>query len=226
MRTEDKKIKIEDRISDEKLIDQLKKEWEKIETREKREQTIDKLKSGSKEVAKWLLITAAISGVLVVAAVAPNIFSAFGRSGLHRRFYKKADAEKALNSFKRSKSMKLTKKEGDTYYFEITPKAKRTITRFCLEELSIKKQEKWDGIWRIVIFDIPRKANTARDAIRKKLRDLGFYHLQMSTFIYPFECEEEINFLKDYYGLGNQVRLIGANYIDSDNDLKKIFQLS
>lgn len=225
MKVKNKKIKIEDRIENKKLIEQIKKEWEKIEIREKQQKIVDTVKSGSKEVAKWLLVTAAISGVLVVAAVAPNMFAAFGKSGLHRRFYKRADAKRSLDNFKRSKLMKLIKKEGNTYYFEITPRAKKKITQFCIEELSITRPEKWDGVWRIIIFDIPRKANSARDAIRKKLNDLGFYHLQMSTFIYPFECEEEINFLKEFYGLGNQVRLIRATYIDDDSDLKQFFQL-
>ena len=65
---------------------------------------------------------------------------------------------------------------------------------FKIDEMEIKKPAKWDGEWRIVIFDIPERFKKAREALRKKLKDLGFIKLQESVFAFPYECEDEINF--------------------------------
>src|SRR3989344_4682297 len=46
--------------------------------------------------------------------------------------------------------------------------------KFKIDEMEIKKPAKWDGEWRIVIFDIPERFKKAREALRKKLKDLGF----------------------------------------------------
>jgi DNA-binding transcriptional regulator PaaX len=37
---------------------------------------------------------------------------------------------------------------------------------------------KWDEKWRIVAFDIPEKFKTGRDALRRKLKEVGFHELQ------------------------------------------------
>jgi DNA-binding transcriptional regulator PaaX len=47
-----------------------------------------------------------------------------------------------------------------------------------VEEVKLKKPEKWDKKWRIVIFDIPNKKKPARNTLTEKLKKLGFYHLQ------------------------------------------------
>ena len=56
-----------------------------------------------------------------------------------------------------------------------------------------------DGEWRIVIFDIPEKFKKAREALRMKLKELGFLELQKSVFIFPYECEDEINFIVEVF---------------------------
>jgi len=55
----------------------------------------------------------------------------------------------------------------------------------------------WDSYWRMVIFDIPQERKKLRDALRRKLKDLGFGQWQRSVYITPFDLQEEINqFLK------------------------------
>jgi phenylacetic acid degradation operon negative regulatory protein len=57
--------------------------------------------------------------------------------------------------------------------------------------------KRWDGYWRIVIFDIPEEDKKLRDALRYKLTELGFGQWQRSVYITPFDLEEEMNqFLK------------------------------
>jgi phenylacetic acid degradation operon negative regulatory protein len=56
---------------------------------------------------------------------------------------------------------------------------------------------KWDGCWRLVVFDVPRARNTCRDKLRRYLRDNGFGCLQNSVWITPDLLEEERQILGD-----------------------------
>ena len=54
------------------------------------------------------------------------------------------------------------------------------------------RKEKWDGKWRMVAFDIPDASRKGRNALRYRMRLGGFYELQESLFLYPYDCEKEI----------------------------------
>jgi len=54
---------------------------------------------------------------------------------------------------------------------------------------------------------------------------MGFYQLQKSVFIYPFECSNEINFVIEFFNLRPFVRQILAERIDNELHLKKIYTL-
>jgi len=50
---------------------------------------------------------------------------------------------------------------------------------------------KWDGRWRLVLFDVPTAQNSHRKRLRRYLRDKGFGYLQNSAWITPDPLEEE-----------------------------------
>jgi phenylacetic acid degradation operon negative regulatory protein len=50
---------------------------------------------------------------------------------------------------------------------------------------------KWDGRWRLVLFDVPTTQNTRRTQLRRYLRKRGFGYLQNSVWITPDALEEE-----------------------------------
>jgi|SRR3989344_6021493 len=94
-----------------------------------------------------------------------------------------------------------------------------------VRELKINKPKIWDRFWRIVIFDIPEDKKRARDALAKKLKELGFYTLQKSVFIFPYECKEEINFITKLFKIESCVRHILAKETDVDYYLIRKFNL-
>jgi len=49
----------------------------------------------------------------------------------------------------------------------------------------------WDGHWRLVLFDVPTRANAQRERLRRYLRARGFGCLQKSVWITPDPVEEE-----------------------------------
>jgi len=81
-----------------------------------------------------------------------------------------------------------------------------------------------DGVWKLVIFDIPEKQKYVRVILRAKLKALQFKKWQNSIWISPFaldeEIEEELNELaKKYF-----VRLIKTTDINFTEDLEKMFE--
>jgi phenylacetic acid degradation operon negative regulatory protein len=54
------------------------------------------------------------------------------------------------------------------------------------------QSKKWDKYWRLVIFDISEKQKSSRDALRRKLVELGFGQWQKSIYISPFDIEEDM----------------------------------
>lgn len=104
---------------------------------------------------------------------------------------------------------------------EIEAKRHQIVSR----ALSIKKRKKWDGKWRVVVFDVPEKKRTFRDIIREHLKAIGFKKLQHSVFIFPYPCEPEILALVDVYGAASFVRVMTVSDIDNAEQLKKAFSL-
>ena len=103
---------------------------------------------------------------------------------------------------------------------------KKHALRYQLDEMKVIIPSKWDRVWRIVIFDIPEKKKQAREALRKKLKELGFSELQKSVFVFPYECENEIYFICEIFEIRNCVRYIRAVHINNEAELKLKFGLN
>lgn len=103
---------------------------------------------------------------------------------------------------------------------------KKLLVKYKFDDLTIPKPEVWDRSWRIVIFDIPEKRKKAREVLREKLESLGFNQLQKSVFVYPYECQKEIDLVAKIYEIEPYVFFIRANYIDSERLVKAKFDLA
>src|SRR3989344_2778888 len=72
---------------------------------------------------------------------------------------------------------------------------------------------KWDGKWRLVIWDIPEKRRLARDLLRFKLKQLGFTQWQKSVWASKINCTEVLrNFIKQV-GIEDWVMIIESDNI-------------
>ncbi len=107
----------------------------------------------------------------------------------------------------------------------LSDRGKKYALSYQLDEMKIKPMVRWDGKWRLVAFDIPEKRKKAREALRIRFRQIGLLEFQKSVFVHPYTCEDEIDFLIEFYEVRPYVRKILAHSIDNEMHLKQKFGL-
>lgn len=115
-------------------------------------------------------------------------------------------------------------KSNDAYRIEMTQDGFNMQLHRRFVNLKLPRAMRWDGKWRIVMFDIPEQARASRDALRRKLKLLGFAEFQKSVFVYPYACDEEIQFTLSYFEISDHVYLLTSE-INPDSRLRSKFKL-
>jgi len=88
-----------------------------------------------------------------------------------------------------------------------------------------QKEKKWNKKWFMVFFDVPEIQRNKRDYLRKFLNKIGFYRYQKSVYIFPYECEEEINLIKKIVEGAKYMKYIIAEKIEDEGAIKTFFKL-
>ncbi|MCL5784559.1 MAG: hypothetical protein M1142_04375 [Patescibacteria group bacterium] len=73
--------------------------------------------------------------------------------------------------------------------------------------------EKWDGKWRLVVWDIPEKRRQARDLLRFKLKQLGFKQWQQSIWASKINCTKLLRDFIKQVGIEDWVMVIESDNI-------------
>lgn len=176
------------------------------------------------EIAKIILATVGVAGILVVAFTAPNVMSAFAPFVKGKSRPNKLQIKKSLDYLSR-KGLVTIKKEGNRTVLTLTNEGKEKYHKLYTDQLTLPVSKKWDGKWRVVCFDIPEKYKINRMAFLEKLKELGFVPLQKSILIWPYDCEQEIELLSEAYEILPFVRFMVVERIDKSHALKKQFNL-
>ena len=127
-----------------------------------------------------------------------------------------------LRLLKLNKFITVKKDRENENFVSLSEKGRQRVRKILLDELSIKKPKRWDGKWRIVIFDIPEHQRKIRNSLRMRLKILGFTEFQKSVFAFPYSCEDEINILVNFFNLSENVRYLESS-LSYDADLRKFF---
>lgn len=171
-----------------------------------------------KDVTSFVLGTVALTGMLGVAMVAPNVLSAMGKLGLvpGRR-------QKEIINRTRDRLIKSGLLERDGFKVRLTAKGEVALRRLQIREFKQDQPKRWDGKWRVLIFDIPNRRKGLRDKVRHTLRSIGFVKLQDSVWAYPHDCEDLIVLLKADFKVGKDMLYMIVEELEGDWLLKKHF---
>jgi DNA-binding transcriptional regulator PaaX len=181
------------------------------------------------ELAKEILLTIAAGMAIPAAFLMPNIPIAL--RPLLRALTKKCGVKKSerfvrsIIYLKRSRLLSIAEKDGQQV-LTLSEEGERRVLQFDLDKVMIKRPRKWDGYWRLVLFDIPEKYKLGREALRSKLKQLGFFQLQKSCFIHPFDCRSEIIFISEIFEVSPYVNYVLVKELEGSNQLLKHFNLS
>lgn len=176
------------------------------------------------------ILTGKILGILASGFVLSVIRDKRKRIQLHRecdRFWYTIDRKNLSQVLKRlrlNNFLAFAKQTDGGEKAYLTPIGKTRALKYQFNNLIIKKRRKWDRKWRMVLFDIPEEKRKIRDALRKKLKNLGFLEFQKSVFIFPYPCSDEINFVINFFDIHNYVYYLETP-ISPDLDFRKHFKL-
>ena len=131
----------------------------------------------------------------------------------------------AIRSLYRSKLIRARYHPDNSVTLELADEGQHRILTYKLGELTIPKPRHWDRKWRIITFDIPEQRKNVRDALRFHFRRIGLKELQKSVFIYPYPCDNEVDFLIEFYEIRPYVRKILAESLDNELHLRQMFDL-
>lgn len=171
-----------------------------------------------------LLAAIGISGLIVIGAAAPNTL----------RFIEGLVPNKHKFSYRvRGAAARLAKKgdirfveRGGKKYLEITEQGKQRLAfEQGLAAVRRRAVGRWDGRWRMVVFDIPETRRRTRLQLRTTLRSIGFVQLQASVWVYPYDCEEVVMLLKAELKTGAKVLYAIVEKIEFDQRLRQYFKL-
>lgn len=175
--------------------------------------------------SKFLLGLLAMGPILIAGAAMPGLLSSAGKVKKSKK-YSKSQFQNAYRNLKNRKLIEIVEEKNDKFRVRLTKEGKEKIKEFCFETLKIEKPGKWDGKWRILIFDIPSKPkiyNNAREALRRKIKELGFHQLQKSVWVHPYPCEDEILLIAEIYRVQNYIEVITAEKLLHQEKTKRIF---
>lgn len=183
--------------------------------------------SYSATAAKFVLASLALGGIAFGGAILPGILKTTKKFSQSKRYSKKQIANN-IYLLKNRKFIEIIQEGDEQFRVQLTNKGQKRVKEFCFEALEIKKPKIWDKKWRVLIFDIPTKPkiyHQAREALRNKIKDLGFYQMQKSTWVYPYECEDEILFVAELFQVQKHIEILTVEKLLHEDKLKKEFDL-
>jgi DNA-binding transcriptional regulator PaaX len=130
-----------------------------------------------------------------------------------------------IRRFRQQKYITVSQKRDGSVMVKITKDGMQRALSYQLDTLTIQPPTHWDDKWRVVLFDVPEKYKSVRDMFRKRLCQIGLYRYQESVYVSPYPCFDQVEFLRELYGIAFTVRYLLAEKIEDDASLRGHFHL-
>lgn len=175
-----------------------------------------------------LAVVAALGVLTIAVTVSPYFLNEISKVFFNDRSLdeRRARARK-LRELERRRLISFKELGGGKVKIELTKGGQRLVRMYDLDKMQILKPKKWDGFWRIVTYDIPNSKRKASDAFRQKLRSLGFFQLQKSVWVSPFDCLAEIEFLGVVFEIevGRHIHHFKTREVPLESEMREFFKL-
>ena len=176
-------------------------------------------------VQQALLATVAFAGVTLVATIAPNAPAALAKLPSVKRAQLRYQYRTVLGRLAAQGHIAFEKRDGKQYA-RITETGRKVLA-FEQEKAKLNdtKKRRWNGRWRVIIFDIPERRRQTRDRLRIIMQEVGFVRLQDSVWVFPYDCEDFVTLLKAELKIGAAILYMVVEQIENDKHLRAHFGL-
>ena len=181
-----------------------------------------------RSLTKEILFMAAVGPILLSSFFLPNAPQILKPLIKWRKNWDKIDRYRIYEAIRRLNQKRLIEliERNNKLYIKITDNGKKLIKNFDYDDLKLPQPKTWDKKWRLVVFDIPDKKKKERQIFSKKLKDIGFYPMQESVFVYPYDCRDEIDFICEFLLISRCVNYCVVEFLDKrEGDLYRFFNL-
>jgi len=156
-------------------------------------------------IGKTVLSIIGTGALVLSAAAVPNAAQMLAPLVAKRRGKTNRRAlERTIHALQRQRLIEFVPHHGKIV-MRITEGGKKKLREFDFDTMSLAVPQHWNKQWTVILFDIPEEKKSARDALRRKLRDLQCYALHRSVFVHPADGRDEIDFVIQTFGIQNYV---------------------
>jgi DNA-binding transcriptional regulator PaaX len=180
-----------------------------------------KKRARRRNIKRAILSVVQLSAVVGVAVAMPNLPSALHKFGLLPTRNDAGVVARARNRYLKA-GLIAKDKNGR---LQLTAKGKSELEKMEANTLDGRRPARWDGRWRVLIFDIPEARKSMRVRVRRNLQSSGFLRLQDSVWIYPFDCEDFITLLKVDLRVGKDLLYMIVDELENDAWVRREFGL-
>ncbi len=173
------------------------------------------------DLRRVVLATIGAAGIIGVGLLAPNVIGTMGKLGM-------IPSKRQKDSIRdtRDRLLRLGLLSYVDGKLRLTDAGKRKLNFLTAQQnQGNREKRKWDGRWRVLIFDIPERRRQTRDMLRRSLSSVGFIRLQHSVWVFPYDCEDFATLLKADFKIGKDMLYMIVDMLENDIPIRKHFAL-
>lgn len=105
---------------------------------------------------------------------------------------------------------------------KITQKGTNKLLKYDIDKMRLDER-KLDGYWRLIIYDVKTAKRQNSETFRRAISKLNLLKLQKSVYLTPFRCEDEIEYLRQVFDIGNEVLILRVKNIENEQPYRRYF---
>jgi DNA-binding transcriptional regulator PaaX len=107
-------------------------------------------------------------------------------------------------------------------YLRLTSLGRKKLATSEISTGTLPVPAAWDGLWRIIILDLPEERKAEREALRYLLKKAGFACVKNSVWVSPYPYEHLFMNIKKDLGLSTELMIIVTDTVDPETE--KVFR--
>jgi len=173
-----------------------------------------------------------LGGTLALSLVAPksviafkSVLSFINKNYKGKREMRPSELKKIFMKMKREQLVDYKEFSNGDVEIKILKKGIKKVLINNFDKIQFKIPKKWNKKFYVIIFDIPNSYKKQRDLFVNKLKQLNFYQLQKSVYVFLYPPQEIIDFLASILDIAPYIRILEASRIENEKEILSYFNV-